>query len=101
MSNGWIAVDFDGTLAHYGTWVGPDHLGEPIAPMVERVKRWLTEGHEVRIFTARVGACGRSNGEGQSDDEAFAAKQRALIESWCLQHLGQALAVTATPRTSE
>jgi hypothetical protein len=48
--NGWIGVDLDGTLAHYDGWKGADHIGEPIAPMVERVKRWLSEGHEVRVF---------------------------------------------------
>ena len=34
---GWIGVDLDGTLAHYGGWIGPDHIGDPIAPMVERI----------------------------------------------------------------
>lgn len=94
--SGWIGVDFDGTLASYGTWLGPDHMGEPIAPMVDRVKRWLAMGHEVRIFTARVGASGRPNGVGQADDEAFAEQQRRQIEQWCRQHIGQVLVVTAT-----
>ena len=52
--NGWIGVDFDGTLATYDKWVSATHCGEPIGPMVERVKRWRAEGREVRIFTARV-----------------------------------------------
>lgn len=49
----WIGVDFDGTLAEYdGTdWY---NAGAPIVPMVERVKRWLADGLEVRIVTARV-----------------------------------------------
>jgi hypothetical protein len=25
-SNGWIGVDFDGTLAHYDRWEGPEHV---------------------------------------------------------------------------
>lgn len=50
----WIGVDLDGTLAHYDGWAGPTHIGEPIWPMVERVKRWLAEGRKVKIFTARV-----------------------------------------------
>ena len=94
--SGWIAVDFDGTLATYGTWLGADHMGEPIGPMVDRVKRWLAEGREVRIFTARVGTSGRPNGAGQSDDEAFAAQQRLQIQAWCRQHIGRELQVTAT-----
>ena len=51
--NGWIGVDLDGTLAHYDEFRGDDYVGEPIEPMVERVKQWLDEGKDVRIFTAR------------------------------------------------
>ena len=51
---GWMAVDLDGTLAHYDKFISPSHIGEPIAPMVARVKKWLSQGKEVRIFTARV-----------------------------------------------
>lgn len=52
--NGWIGVDLDGTLARYDGWYGPAHIGEPIPGMVQRVKNWLEEGVEVRIFTARA-----------------------------------------------
>jgi len=53
MSNGWIGVDLDGTLAvHMGVWDGS--IGPPIYPMVDRVRRWIKEGREVRIITARV-----------------------------------------------
>jgi len=51
---GWIGVDFDGTLAHYEKWQGAEHTGAPVVAMVDRVKRWLADGREVRIFTARV-----------------------------------------------
>jgi hypothetical protein len=51
---GWIGVDLDGTLAHYDGWIDATHIGDPIPEMLERVKRWLAEGREVRIFTARV-----------------------------------------------
>lgn len=51
---GWIGVDLDGTLAEYGGWKGPDHIGAPIPAMLDRVKAWLAEGKEVRIFTARA-----------------------------------------------
>lgn len=50
---GWVGVDLDGTLAHYSGWVGPDHIGVPIPAMLARVKKWVAEGVEVRIFTAR------------------------------------------------
>lgn len=51
---GWIAVDLDGTLAVYHGWVSASHIGPPIEPMVARVKQWLRDGQDVRIFTARV-----------------------------------------------
>lgn len=52
--SGYIAVDLDGTLAEYGTWIGPDSIGKPIPAMMERVRKWIAEGWEVRIFTARA-----------------------------------------------
>lgn len=53
-ANGWIGVDLDGTLAHYEGWKGVDYIGPPVDLMVVRVKRWLSEGRKVKIFTARV-----------------------------------------------
>lgn len=50
----WIGVDLDGTLAEYNDWIGIDHIGKPIAPMIERVKDWIVDGKKVKIFTARV-----------------------------------------------
>jgi hypothetical protein len=50
----WIGVDLDGTLAEYSDWIGIEHIGKPIPLMVERVKDWIAEGKQVKIFTARV-----------------------------------------------
>jgi hypothetical protein len=50
----WIGVDLDGTLAHYDTWRGPEHIGEPIPTMMARVKNWVSQGILVKIFTARA-----------------------------------------------
>ena len=47
-------VDLDGTLAHYGSWKGSDHIGDPIPAMLARVRNWLKAGDEVKIFTARA-----------------------------------------------
>lgn len=104
MSNGWIACDLDGTAAHYDTWQGPTHIGEPVVPMIERIKRWLDEGREVRIFTARAYPLGLSypNGIGANDilpmqhtvrgTECVAAVQ--AIRAWCAKYLGRALTIT-------
>ena len=82
MSNGWVGVDLDGTLAHYEGWKGETHIGDPIPLMVERVRRWLREGYEVRIFTARV----------SHPDQAVAAED--AIKEWCIKNLGTMLQVT-------
>jgi hypothetical protein len=51
---GWIGVDLDGTLAQYGKWAGIYYIGKPIPLMMARVKKWLAQGKDIRIFTARV-----------------------------------------------
>lgn len=51
----WIGVDLDGTLAHYDTYKGRHHIGLPIPAMLERVKKWISQGGTVKIFTARAG----------------------------------------------
>lgn len=84
MEKGWIGVDLDGTLAHYDEWRGPEHIGEPIGPMVERVKQWLAEGQRVKIFTARV------------YKEDLPGLNHHIIRCWCEAHIGVALEVTCT-----
>lgn len=53
-TDGYILVDMDGTLAEYTTWTPWNEFGKPIPQMVARIKQWLAEGKDVRIFTARV-----------------------------------------------
>ena len=50
----WIGVDLDGTLARDLGNTRSDEIGSPIEPMLIRVKRWIAEGHTVKIFTARA-----------------------------------------------
>jgi hypothetical protein len=88
--HGWIGVDLDGTLAYYDVWHGPEHIGEPIAYMVQRVRVWLEEGRDVRIFTARVGHDNTAPRMLQAQISMMA------IMNWCLQNFGQILPVTCT-----
>lgn len=81
---GWIGVDLDGTLAKYTKFEGPDVIGEPIPIMVQRVKDWLKQGKEVRIFTARI------------SDPAEADVAHSTIVKWCEEHIGRILPVTCT-----
>lgn len=81
---GWIGVDLDGTLAHYDRWQGVEHVGDPVPAMLERVNRWLADGWEVRVLTARVAP--------REDGSHFRA--RDVILEWCHRHVGVALEVT-------
>lgn len=82
---GWIGVDLDGTLAEYHGYQGLEHVGRPIPEMVERVKRWLAQGREVRIFTARL-----DGGPERLDRREV----ERVIRGWCREHLGRELPVT-------
>jgi hypothetical protein len=70
MSKGWIGVDLDGTLAYYDKWRGADHIGEPIKPLLKRVKEVIAAGSTVKIFTARA-----------SEKENI-----PHIKAWCKKH---------------
>lgn len=71
---GFVGVDFDKTLATHRT--GSMAIGKPIKPMVKKVKRMLSEGKDVRIFTARPKSV------------------HPKIKQWTKENLGKALPVT-------
>jgi hypothetical protein len=91
----WIGVDLDGTLARDLGSARWDEIGSPIEPMLIRVKRWIAEGHTVKIFTARASSprqvvaikkwladCGLP------DLEVTNVKDQRMIELWddrCVQ----------------
>lgn len=50
----WVGVDLDGTLAKYEGFKGERTIGQPVAEMVKLVKRLISSGKTVKIFTARV-----------------------------------------------
>jgi hypothetical protein len=81
----WIGVDLDGTLAKSIVAQTGDEIGAPIDPMVQLVKKWLVQGEDVRIFTARV-----NPNQGPYD----ALRARRHIEARCQHQLGQILPVT-------
>jgi hypothetical protein len=80
----WIGVDLDGTLAEYHGWTPGGQIGKPVPAMLKRVKQWLKEGREVRIFTARYAGVPNR------------AVEVAKIKRWCREHVGQELEVTNT-----
>ena len=66
----WLGVDLDSTLAYHEEGSGVDSIGEPIQPMLRRVKKALEAGRTVKIFTARA-----------SDPQ-----QIPKVQAWCAKH---------------
>ena len=75
----WTGFDLDGTLAEYNGWKGIDHIGKPIKPMCDLIKKLHSDGKRVKILTARVAP--RKDGE-----DATLARQ--YIRKWCVENLG-------------
>jgi hypothetical protein len=93
----WYGVDFDGTIAEYHGFKGAGVLGKPIPLMLERVKRWLAEGKDVRIFTARVWHPDVTSHVSEHEFNTRMMEARAArnaIRSWCVEHVGQELPIT-------
>lgn len=76
--NGWVGVDLDGTLAHYEGWQGPEHIGEPVPIMLNRVQQWLKSGLKIKLVTAR----------------AADIDSHVIIHAWLLKHGLPVLEVT-------
>lgn len=85
--SGWVAVDLDGTLAHYDPESGTESIGEPIDSMARRVSEWLSRGVDVRIMTARANP---------SLDAAVREKFVLEIQDWTEKHFGTRLPVTSS-----
>lgn len=90
---GWYGFDLDGTLAKYDGWKGIDHIGEPVKPMVELIKRMHDEGKVVKIMTARVAPRRLEDGtigeqftwltREPSSDPAAKYTATQYIQDWC------------------
>lgn len=112
---GWYGFDLDGTLAKYYGWKGIDHIGEPVKPMVDLIRKMHDDGKVVKILTARVAP--RANAEyknrekcappdyvATADFSGLSADAKTWVENmylildtwaarefvidWCLKNLG-------------
>jgi hypothetical protein len=87
-----IAVDLDGTLAHYDRSQRNGEIGDPINDMVQRVKEWMQQGDIVWIFTARLSGDDYAEQysrislwlerQGIGDCEITNVKRREFAEFW-------------------
>lgn len=90
---GWYGFDLDGTLAKYDKWEGIDHIGEPVKPMVDLIRKMHDEGKVVKILTARVAPCRLEDGTigeqftwltpAPSSDPAAKYTATQYIQDWC------------------
>lgn len=81
----WIGVDLDRTLARYDrnpNGYDPMEIGEPLWPMVSRIKRWIAVGIRVKIFTARVSGFDLTV-EGRTKREAMITRIQDYLEKDC------------------
>ena len=101
---GWYGFDLDGTLAKYDGWRGIDHIGEPVKPMVDLIKRMHGEGKVVKVMTDRVAPKEKPEVKPnpylenhwviESPDDmpwavhAGAWTPREFIQDWCYRFLG-------------
>ncbi len=78
-----IAVDLDGTLAHYDGWKGIGHIGCVVPEVANAMERAQKEGAEVWIFTARV------------SDPADAEEAGKYVHEWLVKNNFQFEGITA------
>lgn len=93
---GWWGFDLDGTIAKYDGFKGSDVIGEPIAPMIAKIKSMLDDGIDVRIFTARVSPSaivGHAKEQNIEPDEELQKVVSAIV-NWCVEHIGRPLQIT-------
>ena len=80
----WYAFDLDKTLAEYPPKNG-ETIGAPIPNIVRVLKKYIREGKDCRIFTARVGP----------DKSAFEINQfKYDLDRWLQKNVGTTLVAT-------
>ena len=91
--SGWWGVDLDCTMAEYEKFQGPEHIGAPIMRTIRRVRYWLRQGRDVRVFTARVHLPHYTDADfGESYQNAVVAVK--AIDAFCDEHFGRRLPIT-------
>lgn len=75
-----IYIDFDGTTATQKDGYQRE-IGEPIMPMIDRINKWIKQGHNITIFTARA--------------ENMNISEKLDIEMFCVKYFGRVLPITA------
>lgn len=76
-----IYIDFDGTIVTQKDGYQRE-IGEPIMPMIDRINKWIKQGHNITIFTARA-------------SKWVDNFEKLDIEMFCVKYFGRVLPITA------
>jgi hypothetical protein len=74
-----IAVDLDGTLAHYSGWKGYHCIGDPLPGAVDVCRTLVEAGHTLFVYTCRC--CDAPIIGADGGGEPFAVSNPAVSES--------------------
>lgn len=77
-----VCVDFDGVLAKYEKWRGPDHIGAPVAGALE-FARELDKIADIIIFTSR---CSTDTGGEAARSGLSPGAMRVRVIDWLEKH---------------
>lgn len=58
-----IAVDLDGTLAEYFGWQGEEHIGQPVWPLVEKIKKMIESDDKIVFWIYSARCCDARSAE--------------------------------------
>lgn len=92
----WYGFDLDYCAAEGHSPYRSDVIGEPVPAMIELMRKMISDGKRVKIFTARVCETGQKSPWSNAVANAeYAEKQHSLIDDWCFKHLGMHLEATS------
>ena len=88
-----IFVDLDNTLAEYYDGMDIFEIGSPIESSIKKVRKWILDGHEVVIFTARLSLFLSETNSGFTKLPGY-DKMVDTINKWCLKNIKETFYVT-------
>lgn len=87
----WIGCDLDGTCAKYAEIVPIDVIGEPLWPMIERMRVWVQHNIDVRMMTARMPLPGQTMKCLVTGRHWSYAEMNVVIGNWSERLVGKRL----------
>jgi hypothetical protein len=97
-----IAIDLDGTLAHYEKFEGEESIGKIIPVMKKRILDWKKTGKKIVIFTARAGtAKGKKATERWLSDNGLEGLEVTNVKDYTMSHFFDDRAIRVEKNTGK